>query len=245
MKYVLGLAAVLVAVTGYALYSNSVVTGPSVAELEALTTPTTPDPEMVNEGMQLAQAFSKGGVPKALEIQPDDRVMGDMDAPVTIVEYASMTCPHCADFHKDILSKVKTEYIETGKVKYVLRDLAWDSMAFGISIVARCAPEEKFYPLVDAFFKTQDDWLREQDALMQIKKIARLVGVTGSEVDACLGNKTLQASVQESRRVAQQELNVKGTPTVFVNGERVDRLRDFDDLKEVIDAALAKGRVHS
>ncbi|RZK98733.1 MAG: hypothetical protein EOP36_21050, partial [Rubrivivax sp.] len=108
-------------------------------------------------------------VGNALDIQPNDRVVGSMTAPVTMIEYASMTCNHCAHFATDVMPKVKKDYIVTGKVKYVLRDLAWDNLAIGMSKVARCAPASQFLPIADAFFANQTRIVTSNDALSVIK----------------------------------------------------------------------------
>lgn len=181
-------------------------------------------------------------VGNALDIQPNDRVVGSMTAPVTMIEYASMTCNHCAHFATDVMPKVKKEYIVTGKVKYVLRDLAWDNLAIGMAKVARCAPASQFLPIADAFFTNQMRIVTSNDALGEIKQIAATFGMDGAKVDACVKDADLQAQVEASKDIAMNTLKVSGTPTVFVNGQKVEAAGDFNELKKTLDAAYAKAR---
>ena len=174
-----------------------------------------------------------------LLLQPFDRVMGRADAPVTIIEYASLTCPHCAHFTTDILPQVEKEWIDTGKAKYVLRDLPWDNLALGMSKVTRCAPENMFYPLVAAFFANQEAIERGVDTLGEIKKTARLAGMDGDKVDACIKDAPLQALVLGMKDTALNKLGVTGTPTTFVNGIKVDGATDYKDLKKTLEQAYA------
>jgi len=180
-------------------------------------------------------------VGKPLDIQPSDRVEGAMAAPVTMIEYASLSCPHCADFTTETMPKVRHDWIETGKVKYVLRDLPWDNLALGMAKVARCAPADKFQPLVRAFFAGQKDIMLSNDPLSRINKIAAdVAGMNADTVEACIKDVKLHAQVLGSKEIAMQKLGVKGTPTIFVNGTEVDGAVDYDTLKKTLDAAYAK-----
>ncbi len=177
-------------------------------------------------------------VPEVLKIRSDDRVMGDMNAPVTLIEYASMTCGHCADFHIDILSEIKKEYIDTGKVKVIVRHLPWDNMALAVSAITLCAPKEQFYNFLDAFFRTHKKWTQGADPLSEIKKVARMMGMNGEEVDACIRNPDTQGQALYTKREAIDTLKIKGTPTIFINGERLSGVHRFRDIKVIIDMAL-------
>jgi protein-disulfide isomerase len=191
----------------------------------------------------LAQAdLSPAGLHPALQVQPTDRVLGDNNAPVTIIEYVSMTCPHCADFHTAIFAQLKKDYIDTGKVKFIMRDLPWDNMALGIAKVARCADPNQFYMLTGAFLKTQKNWLRSADPLAEIKKIARLAGMDDVKVEQCLKDADLHEEVLASKRIAREVLNVRGTPTLFVNGELLNGVPAYNQLRDVIETALERTR---
>ncbi len=181
-------------------------------------------------------------VGNALDIQPNDRVVGSITAPVTIIEYASMTCNHCAHFATDVMPKVKKDFIESGKVKYVLRDLAWDNLAVGMAKVARCAPPSQFLPIADAFFKNQERIVTSNDALGEIKAVAKTFGLDDAKVEACVKDADLQAQIEASKDTALNTLGVRGTPTVFVNGQKVEKAGDYFELKKALDAAYAKVR---
>lgn len=176
----------------------------------------------------------------ALDIQPNDRVSGSMTAPLTMIEYASMTCSHCADFTKNTMPSVRKDWIATGKLKYVLRDLAWDNLAVGMAKVARCAPISQFEPIATAFFTNQERIVTSNDSLSEIKKIAQTFGMDSAKVDACVKDEALQAEVETSKKVAMEGLGVRGTPAIFINGTKVDGAVDYPTLKTTLDAAYAK-----
>ena len=155
-----------------------------------------------------------------LAITQQDRVLGKADAPITIVEYASMTCPHCAHFDKDVLPGLKKKWIETGKAKLVLRDYPLDEVALRAAMMARCAPAERFYPLVDTLFETQEQWALAKDWRGALEKTARLAGIGKKDFDACLANKAMEDQVAQSRLIATTQLGVDSTPTFFVNGTK-------------------------
>jgi len=155
-----------------------------------------------------------------LAITQQDRVLGKADAPITIVEYASMTCPHCAHFDKDVLPGLKKKWIETGKAKLVLRDYPLDEVALRAAMMARCAPAERFYPLVDTLFETQEQWALAKDWRGALEKTARLAGIGKKDFDACLANKGMEDQVAQSRLIATTQLGVDSTPTFFVNGTK-------------------------
>src|SRR5262249_57342023 len=110
-------------------------------------------------------ALAQGNAPT---VSPDDRILGKPDAPITIVEYASLTCPHCAAFERDTLPKLKTQYIDTGKVKLIYRDFPLDSRATLAAMIARCAPRDRYFGFVDAFFRSQDQWARSEDPVRSL-----------------------------------------------------------------------------
>lgn len=179
-------------------------------------------------------------VGQPLDIQPNDRVVGAMTAPVTMIEYASMTCSHCADFTVQTMPKVKKEWIESGKLKYVLRDLPWDNLAMGMAKVTRCVPADKFEPLADAFFANQTTIVMSNNPLAEIKKIAAGAGLSGEQVDACIKDPDLHAQVTGSKDIAMSKLGVRGTPAIFVNGTKLEGFVPYNDLKKTLDAEYAK-----
>ena len=155
-----------------------------------------------------------------LEIAKDERILGNPAAPITIVEYASMTCPHCAHFAKEVLPELKRKWIDTGKVKLVLRDFPLDQLALRAAMIQRCAPPDRFYAFADMFFADQHQWVTADDANAALARLAALGGMSRSEVDACLKNSALENYILQERLVASKNLGVEATPTFFINGSK-------------------------
>ncbi len=156
------------------------------------------------------------------EISPgamSEKVLGDADAEVTIIEYASLTCPHCAQFHAEILPKIKTEYIEPGKAKLVYRDFPLDEIALKASLLARCAPDDKFFTFIDALFSQQFAWSRSNDPVEALTNLGMVGGLSKESVEACLSNEELTNYVLQMRLDGQNEYEVNSAPTVIVNGK--------------------------
>jgi protein-disulfide isomerase len=153
-----------------------------------------------------------------LQIGPNDRILGDRNAPITIVEYASMTCPHCAHFADAVLPDLKKKWIDTGKVRLVLRDFPLDDEAVHASMIARCAPPDRFYAFVDTFFADQDKWVMTPDYQAALTRLAELGGMNKAEIGKCLADNNLENQILNSRLVASKDLDVNATPTFFVNG---------------------------
>ena len=164
-----------------------------------------------------------------------DMAMGPDTAKVTVIEYASASCPHCAAFYKDVFPVLKSEYIDTGKIKFIFREFPHNDPALAAFMVARCAPKEKYFALVDVFFKTQDAWL--QDPLAGLNKIAQQAGFTKESFDACLKNETVAKAILDVRKTADG-LGVTGIPTFFINGEMLDGEKKIEDLRAKIDPLL-------
>jgi protein-disulfide isomerase len=177
--------------------------------------------------------------PRALlQITKDDRILGKPDAPITIIEYASLTCPHCAHFQGDVLPEIKKQWIDTGKAKLVLRDFPLDEEALRAAMIARCAPPARYYAFADTFFAAQDKWVRDRDYQGALAKLARLGGMSKEEFDSCLKNKHLEDSIVESRFVASKTLDVNSTPTFFINGNKYTGAPTAQDFAVNLEAAL-------
>ncbi|HKS88184.1 MAG TPA: DsbA family protein [Stellaceae bacterium] len=170
---------------------------------------------------------------KLLAPMKDDRILGKPDAPITIIEYASLSCPHCAHFEDEVLPALKKKWIDTGKAKLVFRDFPLDAPALRAAMVARCAPPDRFFPLINTFFKSQEKWVLAKDQDAELEKWARVQGVTDKEFDACMHNKKIEDQVAQSRLTAAQQLGVDATPTFFVNGKKFEgapTVEAFDQL---------------
>jgi len=160
-----------------------------------------------------------------------DIVIGSADAPTTIVEYASMTCPHCAQFQTEVFPKLKAQYIDTGKVKYMLREFPLDNVAAAAFMLARCAGKDRYYPMVDAMFATQESWaVPGADGKEGLLQIARQAGMSKEEFDKCVADQALFKKIVETRAIGHDTFKVDSTPTFFINGKRLKgdhQLKDF------------------
>jgi protein-disulfide isomerase len=155
-----------------------------------------------------------------VEITKGERILGNPAAPITIVEYASMTCPHCAHFAKEVLPELKRKWIDTGKVRLVLRDFPLDQLALRAAMIQRCAPPDRFYAFADMFFADQAQWVTADDANTALARLAALGGMSRNQFDACLKNGALENRILQERLVASKNLGVEATPTFFINGTK-------------------------
>ena len=171
-----------------------------------------------------------------------EMVEGDPDAPVTIVEYASYTCPHCASFHTGTYQELKKNYIDTGKAKLVYREVYFDRYGLWASMIARCGGPEKFFGINDLLFKKQGDWTSAGDATAivdELRTIGKLAGLDDATLDACLqDSENAQTLVAWFQKNAEAD-GVTGTPSFVINGEKVGNM-SYDDFAARIDAELAK-----
>ncbi len=170
-----------------------------------------------------------------------DRVLGDPNAPVTILDYSSMTCPHCATFHTETLPKIKEAYIDTGKAKLVFRDFPFDQAALRASMLARCAPAERYFPLLDVLFKSQAQWSRAADPAKALSQYGKLAGMSQAAIDACFADQALADGILKGRLAGQSEHKVESTPTFILNdgAERISGAQPFEVFAKAIDK-LAK-----
>ncbi len=166
-----------------------------------------------------APAFAQQNVTKPASDLPE-KAMGTENAPVTIIEYSSLSCPHCASFHKDVLPQLKEKYIDKGKVRYVLREFPLNDAAFAGSVVARCVAPESYFTFVDFLFEKQEDWAFKEDVLTPLKNYAKQAGLSEEKFNECLNNNKLAEDVLKVREHGAK-LGVNSTPSFFVNGELV------------------------
>ncbi|MGH6808661.1 MAG: DsbA family protein [Ensifer adhaerens] len=184
---------------------------------------------------------SEGSVDMAKLLEPGalpEMAIGDANAPVTIVEYMSMTCPHCAAFHNNTFEAIKTKYIHSGKVRFILREFPFDPRAAAAFMLARCAPEGQYFPMVSMLFKQQQQWAAAQngrDALLQMSKLA---GFTQESFESCLTNQKLLDDVNAVMQKGAKDFGVQSTPTFFVNGEHYSGDMSVDVMSALIDSKL-------
>ena len=187
-----------------------------------------------------------GSVSTAELMKPEalpDLALGDDKAPVTIIEYASMTCPHCANFQETTFPEIKKRYIDTGKVRYILRDFPLDSLAGAAFVFAHCAAKDdknKYYSMIDTLFRQQRQWAVEKP-LPPLMAIAKQAGFTEANFNACLTNQKAWDAMESVRQRAVKEFKVESTPTFFINGTQVNGAVSIEDFAKVIDPYLKGG----
>jgi protein-disulfide isomerase len=161
-----------------------------------------------------------------------DISLGKEDAPTTIVEYASMTCPHCAQFHKVVLPELQKKYIDTGQARLILREFPLDGLAVAAFMLARCSGPDRYYPMVSALFETQPTWaVPGAEGKEKLLLIAKQAGYSKEKFDQCLADKELFQKIVDTRTRANEKFGVDSTPSFFVNGKRLTgehTLQDFD-----------------
>lgn len=167
-----------------------------------------------------------------------DMVYGKADAPVTIVEYASLTCSHCADFAINTFPTVKEKYIDTGKAKLIFREFPFDPRATAAFMLARCAPEDRYFPMVEVFFKQQQQWAGAADGEAALLQIAKLAGFTQESFKACLTNQQVLDDVRATMERGSTEFGVNATPTFFINGQKYAGALSVDQMSAIIDKLL-------
>jgi protein-disulfide isomerase len=163
-----------------------------------------------------------------------EEALGDPKAPVTVVEYASMTCTHCARVQKTTFKALKTKYIDTGRVYFVLREFPLDPLALAAIMLARCAPPEKFFPAVDVMFELQDNWAFVDDPGTALVKILQPMGFTDASVKTCLSDQKILDGVNWVHDRGEKKFGIRGTPTFFFNGQRQVGELTIEDVDKII-----------
>lgn len=174
----------------------------------------------------------------AVAVSPSDMTQGRADAPVTIVEYASLTCPACADFHSKVLPEVRKAYVDTGKARLVYRDFPLDRLALAGAVLARCAGRDRFFGFIDLLFREQSRWAGAEDPVAQLARLALLGGVSRAKFDSCLEDEALQRTVLEQRLAARQ-FEVTATPTLLINGRKFSGGLAFAEIRAVVESILS------
>jgi protein-disulfide isomerase len=168
-----------------------------------------------------------------------DLVLGKADAPCTIVEYASMTCGHCANFHNKVFPILKDKYITPGTVRFILREFPLDNLAAAASMLARCVGGDKTYPLVDALFTKQEEWaFVRSNPVPELFKFARQAGFTQEGFDKCLTDQKLLDDLMKGREIASTKFGVQATPTFFINGKRLKDAPSVENFEKAIAAVV-------
>lgn len=193
------------------------------------------------EAQKLFEARKNSNLTKILA---KDFVLGDVNAPVTFIEYASLSCPHCASFSREAFEKIKEEYITTGKVKFVFRSFPLNQPALVAAMLAKCHAEnatdktEKYYSITKILFRTQDTWAFDEKFSDKLAAIFKLDSMSDESFQKCANDKKLQDELLKERMQAAQELQLRSTPTFFINGEISEGYVDYVTLKKIIEQKL-------
>lgn len=185
-----------------------------------------------------------GGAALAFRARPGaaatvaERVLGDPQARLTVVEWFSMTCPHCAAFHLQTLPELKRRYLDTGKVRFVVRDFPTDAVALRAAVLAHCAGPERYFAFVDALLSSQQRWAGAKDPAAALRQMAKLGGLTDAQIDACLADSALENAVLQTRLEAQQKHDIRSTPSFLIDGKVHAGNRSPDDFAKLLDPLL-------
>jgi len=174
----------------------------------------------------------------AVEGPLGDVVLGDKDAKVTIYEYASLTCSHCAAFHADVWPKLKANYVDTGKVRFILREFPLDPLAVAGFMLSRCNGNDRYYPITDLLFSTQKTWAYADKPAEALQTLMRQAGFTQESFEACLKNQSIYDAVLQVRSRGGKEFQIDATPTFFINGQMYRGAMTIEELDKAIVALL-------
>lgn len=183
----------------------------------------------------LGLAASAAGESPAVSAAP--RSLGDPAAPVTIIEYASLSCPHCASFHEERLPWLKETYIDTGRVRLEFRDFPLNAPALWGAMLAHCAGEERYFAYLDLLFARQDRWAFGNQVMPELQRIAQQAGMSGADFEACMADQSLQDQIIKSRADGIEAHGVDSTPTFVIDGEVINGVPSEEDLTRRIEAA--------
>lgn len=170
-----------------------------------------------------------------------DMTIGDANAPVTFIEYASLTCPHCARFHEEVLPLLKADYVDTGKVQFVYREVYFNQRpALWAAMVARCGGEMRYFAIVDMLFKKQREWLASSnpvDIVNGLRKVGKSAGLSDAELDTCLQDAALAEAMVANYQKNMEEYEITGTPSMVIDGTLYSNMA-YPKIKEILDAQL-------
>ena len=170
----------------------------------------------------------------------EDMVLGDANAPITMIEYASYTCPHCGSFHQNTYPQLKADFIDTGKVKFIFREVYFDRFGLWASMVARCGGQERFFGITDLMFKTQADWTRAGEPVAiadELRKIGRIAGLNDEELNSCLQNEENAKTLVEWYQANAARDEISSTPSFLINGTKYGNM-SYSEMKSLLEGML-------
>jgi protein-disulfide isomerase len=231
--------------------SESASSTPATAEAETTTTASTTETAQAPaaEAKSVELPTADGDVDMAEAVKPGalpDMTLGESNAPVTIVEYMSTTCPHCATFHNNTFDAIKTKYVDSGKVRFILREFPFDPRAAAAFMLARCKPANpaelsdasQYFPMISMLMKQQETWAAAQDGREALLQMSKLAGFTQESFQACLTNQKLLDDVNAVRERGAKEFGVNSTPSFLINGKRYSGDMSVDTMSALIDSML-------
>jgi protein-disulfide isomerase len=177
---------------------------------------------------------------QSVEMFPDERMIGSADAPLTVIEYSSLTCPHCAALHKDVLPHIKETWIDKGRARLAYRHYPLDGLALRAAAVANCFEGERFFAFVNLLFETQQRWVRAVDPVQALGQMARLAGLSQERFESCIGNEGEMDKIIARAQHGGKTFGVQSTPTLIVNGQKIEGARSFEELDKIF-AKIAAG----
>ena len=188
----------------------------------------------------IADAMAQSASDVAKPVSLPDMALGPANATVTITEYASMTCPHCSAFNETVFPKIKSEYIDTGKIRYIFREFPLDIKAAAGSMLSRCIAKEdaaKYFAVTDMLFRQQNDWVMK-NTTETLTRIGKQAGLTQQQVETCLKDQALLDKIAADQKYAADVLKVDSTPTFFINGEKIKGETSFEEFDKRIKSLL-------
>ena len=168
----------------------------------------------------------------------ENKSIGEKEAPIKMIEFASLTCGHCAKFHNEVFPLIKKNFIDTGKIHFTYNDFPLDKYALKASVIARCSGNQKFFSFLKVLYSKQKDWTRTQDPFKSLLKIAKLGGLKNDEIKVCVGNKSIEDGLLKQRLKSTKTYDIKATPTIYLNAKKYDGDLTYEALKLKIESLL-------
>lgn len=191
-------------------------------------------------GPGASQPTTMAAAPGEMPLHDDDRILGKAEAPVTIIEYSSLTCPHCAAFHSETWPKVKAEWIDTGRARLVYRHYPLDQLALRAAAAANCVPGDGFFGFMDVLFQNQDKWARSDDPLTAVGQYAALAGLDKATYEKCMNDEAAIDRILEKQTEGRDRYNVTSTPTFVINGTPAPGNRSYEEFNSLLEEAATK-----
>ena len=177
--------------------------------------------------------FSKHEIVKA---KKDEEIfLGNKDAKIVVIEYASMTCSHCANFHKEVYPKIKENYIDTNKIKFIFRDFPLDKQALFASVLAKCAPKDKYFNFVKLILTNQEKWISNDDTFMnKLRNIGKLAGLNENKINSCFKDEKMVDNIIRTRSIGEEKYNISSTPSLIINEKKYSAM-SYENFEKIIE----------